>query len=152
MRFLPQTQVLKDLFDDRTLVDEANDSHFAGALGADKRICFVDLSDEVGPASAYYVNPDSATRPSPTTYKWDVWSTSLDLGLLERSKQQEQWLSICDSKRFWGLPPQDAIKRRINCILRRTQFMSYLSASYEILDKKTAARCGPPHSNVNAIF
>jgi len=48
--FLPQTQVLKDLFDDRTLVDEANDSHFAGALGADKRICFVDLSDEVGPA------------------------------------------------------------------------------------------------------
>ena len=51
MRFLPQIQVLKDLFDDRTLVDEANDSHFAGALGADKRICFVDLSDEVGPAS-----------------------------------------------------------------------------------------------------
>ncbi len=51
MRFLPQTQVLKDFFDDRTLVDEADDVHFARALGADKRICFVDLSDEVGPAS-----------------------------------------------------------------------------------------------------
>ncbi len=125
MRFLPQTQVLKDLFDDRTLVDEANDSHFARALGADKRICFVDLSDEVGPASAYYVNSDSATRPSPTTYKWDVWSTSLELGLLERSKKQEQWLSVCNYKRFWGLPPQNAIKRRINCVLRRTQFTSY---------------------------
>jgi len=42
--------VLKNLFDDRTLVDEANDYHFAGALGADKRICFQDLSDEVRPA------------------------------------------------------------------------------------------------------
>jgi hypothetical protein len=36
------------MFYDRTLVNEANDSHFAGELGADKRICFVDLSEEVG--------------------------------------------------------------------------------------------------------
>jgi len=50
MGFLPQTQVLKNFLDDRTLVDEADDVHFAGALGADKRICFVHLSDEVRPA------------------------------------------------------------------------------------------------------
>jgi len=43
MGFLPQTQVLKNFLDDRTLVDEADDVHFAGALGADKRICFVHL-------------------------------------------------------------------------------------------------------------
>ncbi len=48
--FLPQTQVLKNLFDDRTLVDVADDANFAGALGADKRICSVHLSDEVRPA------------------------------------------------------------------------------------------------------
>jgi hypothetical protein len=42
--------VLKNLLDDRTLVDVADDVHFAGALGADKRICFVHLSDEVKPA------------------------------------------------------------------------------------------------------
>jgi hypothetical protein len=47
MRVLPQTQVLKNFFADRTLVDEANDPHFAGALGADKRICFVHLADKV---------------------------------------------------------------------------------------------------------
>jgi len=35
---------------DRTLVDEANNSHFVGALRANKRICFVDLADEVRPA------------------------------------------------------------------------------------------------------
>ncbi len=29
MGFLPQTQVLKNLFNGRTLVDEANDSHWA---------------------------------------------------------------------------------------------------------------------------
>ena len=51
MTLLPQTQVLKNLFDDRTLVDVADDVHFAGALGADKRICFVDLADKVRPAS-----------------------------------------------------------------------------------------------------
>ncbi len=50
MGFLPQTQVLKNLFDDRTLVDVADDANFAGALGADKRICSVHLSDEVRPA------------------------------------------------------------------------------------------------------
>ncbi len=42
--------MLKNLFDDRTLVDVADDVHVAEALGADKRICFVHLSDEVRPA------------------------------------------------------------------------------------------------------
>ncbi len=46
MSFFPQTQVLKDLSNDVPLVIEANDSRFAGAPGADKRICF----DEVRPA------------------------------------------------------------------------------------------------------
>jgi hypothetical protein len=32
------------------LVKEANDSHFAAALGADKRIYFIDLADKVRPA------------------------------------------------------------------------------------------------------
>jgi len=32
MGFLPQTHVLKNLFDDRTLVDGADDVHFARAL------------------------------------------------------------------------------------------------------------------------
>jgi hypothetical protein len=50
MSFFPQTLVLKDLSNDVPLVNEANDSHFAGALAADKRICFVHLSDEVRPA------------------------------------------------------------------------------------------------------
>ena len=49
MGFLPQTQLLKNLFDGRTLVDEA-DSHFAGAPGADKRICLgPETGDEVIP-------------------------------------------------------------------------------------------------------
>jgi len=39
--------VLKDFSNDVPLVNEANDSHFAGALGADKGIGFVDLADEV---------------------------------------------------------------------------------------------------------
>ncbi len=38
---------MKNLFDDRTLVDEANDAHFAGTVGADKRIGFIDLADKV---------------------------------------------------------------------------------------------------------
>ncbi len=41
---------VEENFFDRTLVDEANNSHFAGALGADKRICFIDLADKVRPA------------------------------------------------------------------------------------------------------
>ena len=57
--------MLKDLFDDRTLVDETNDSHFAGALGADKRICFVDLSDEVGPVLISYKTFCPKLRPIP---------------------------------------------------------------------------------------
>ena len=35
---------------DVPLVNETDDAHFARALGADKRTCFVDLSDKVGPA------------------------------------------------------------------------------------------------------
>jgi len=37
--------VLKNFFDDRTLVDEADDVRFARPLRADKRICFVHLLD-----------------------------------------------------------------------------------------------------------
>lgn len=42
--------MLKDLFDDIRLVDEANDAHFPLALGTGKRIGLIDFSDEVGPA------------------------------------------------------------------------------------------------------
>ncbi len=42
--------MLKNFFDDRKFVDETDDTHFARALGADKRICFVHLSDELRPA------------------------------------------------------------------------------------------------------
>jgi hypothetical protein len=38
MRLFPETQVLKDLFDDIRLVDEANDAHFPLALGTGKRL------------------------------------------------------------------------------------------------------------------
>jgi len=34
MRLFPETQVLKDLFDDIRLVDEANDAHFPLALNS----------------------------------------------------------------------------------------------------------------------
>jgi len=50
-RDAPPTDLgVEEFFDDRTLVDVADDVHFAGALGADQRICFVHLSDEVRPA------------------------------------------------------------------------------------------------------
>ncbi len=39
--------MLKDIFDDRKLADETEATCFAGALGADQRICFVDLADKV---------------------------------------------------------------------------------------------------------
>ena len=42
--------MLKDFFNDVPPVDEANDFHFAGTFGADKRVGFVDLADEVRPA------------------------------------------------------------------------------------------------------
>jgi len=45
----PQTQVLKDLFDDLRLVNKADDAHFSLALRAGQRVCFVDFSDEIGP-------------------------------------------------------------------------------------------------------
>ncbi len=35
------------------------------------------------PITAYYVNRGPASKPSPTTYKGVVCSTSLELGLLE---------------------------------------------------------------------
>ena len=35
---------------DLGLVNKIDDTHFARALGADKRICFVHLSDELRPA------------------------------------------------------------------------------------------------------
>jgi len=35
---------------DLGLVNKTDDTHFARALGADKRICFVHLSDELRPA------------------------------------------------------------------------------------------------------
>ena len=50
MTLLPQTQVLKDLFNDVPLVIEANDSHFTGALGTNQKVYSVDLLDELGPA------------------------------------------------------------------------------------------------------
>jgi hypothetical protein len=46
--------MLKDLFDDIWLVNKRNDPHFSLALGAGQRICFVDLSDEVGPAFFHF--------------------------------------------------------------------------------------------------
>jgi hypothetical protein len=42
--------VLQDLFDHVGLINEADDSHLAAALRTDKRVCFIDFSDEVGPA------------------------------------------------------------------------------------------------------
>jgi hypothetical protein len=42
--------VLKDFFDYVGLVDEADDAHLSLAFGAGKRVSFVDLSNEVGPA------------------------------------------------------------------------------------------------------
>ena len=45
---------LKDFVDYIRLVDEADDPHFPLALGAGKRICFIDFSDEVRPALFYF--------------------------------------------------------------------------------------------------
>lgn len=42
--------MLKDLSHDVPPVDEADDTHFAATFGSDKRVGFVDLADEVGPA------------------------------------------------------------------------------------------------------
>ena len=48
-----------------------------------------------------------------------------------------QWRAHATAEHSVRVPtdyyPQDAIKRRINCVLRRTQFMSYLSASWAVL-------------------
>jgi len=50
MGVFPQAQVLLNLFGDRTLVYKGDDVHFAQALWANKRICFVHLFNEVRPA------------------------------------------------------------------------------------------------------
>jgi len=42
--------VLKDFFNYFWLIDEADDPHLTLALGTGKGICFIDLSDEIGPA------------------------------------------------------------------------------------------------------
>ena len=52
MGLFPQTQVLKDLFDDLRLVNKADDAHFPLVFGTGQRVCFVDLSDEVGPTNS----------------------------------------------------------------------------------------------------
>jgi len=61
MGFFPQAQVLKDFSNDVPPVDEANDAHFAGTFGADKRVGFVDLADKVGPNPS---RPFAAIRTS----------------------------------------------------------------------------------------
>jgi hypothetical protein len=42
--------VLKNLFNDIRLVNEADDAHLSLAFGTGKRVCFINFSDEVGPA------------------------------------------------------------------------------------------------------
>jgi len=49
--------MLKDFSNNLWLVNEANDSHFARALGADKRVSLVDLSDKVRTLSVCLINP-----------------------------------------------------------------------------------------------
>ena len=49
--------MLKDFSNDLRLVNEANDSHFARALGADKSVSFVDFSDKVRTLSVCLINP-----------------------------------------------------------------------------------------------
>jgi len=50
MRLFPQTQVLKNFFNHVGLVNEADDPHLSLAFGTKKRVCFIDFSNEVGPA------------------------------------------------------------------------------------------------------
>ncbi len=45
--------MFKDLFNDVQLVDEGDDSHLSMAFRAGQKVCFVDLSDKVGPAPLY---------------------------------------------------------------------------------------------------
>jgi hypothetical protein len=45
--------LLKDLFNDVRPVKKADDAHFARALGAREWVCFIDLSNKVGPALLY---------------------------------------------------------------------------------------------------
>ena len=46
----PETQMFKDLLDDIRLVDEADDAHPSLGFGTSKGVCFINFSDEVGPA------------------------------------------------------------------------------------------------------
>ncbi len=58
-RDTPPTDLsVEEFFYDCTLVDEADDAHFARALRADKRICFVDLADKVRPALFYFLREE----------------------------------------------------------------------------------------------
>jgi hypothetical protein len=50
MGLFPETQVLKDLFDDIWLVNEADDAHLSLTSGAGERVSFANLPNEVGPA------------------------------------------------------------------------------------------------------
>jgi len=42
--------MLQDFFNDIRLVDEADDLYLPLTLGTDKRVYFIDFSDEVGPS------------------------------------------------------------------------------------------------------
>jgi len=75
------------------------------------------------PITAYYVNSSPASRPSPTTYKGVVCSTSLELGLLKRWKQQAAY------RTFWhygclGKESQFLEAYRLRFILCRTRSRS----------------------------
>ena len=50
MRLFPQTQVLKNFFNHVGLVNEVDNAELALAFGTNKRVCFINFSDEVGPA------------------------------------------------------------------------------------------------------
>ena len=49
MRLFPQTQVLKNSFNHVGLVNQANDPHLSLAFGTNKRICFTNFANEIGP-------------------------------------------------------------------------------------------------------
>jgi hypothetical protein len=46
----PWSQVLKNFFNDIRLVNEADDAHLSLAFVTGKGVCFINFSDEVGPA------------------------------------------------------------------------------------------------------
>jgi hypothetical protein len=50
MRLVPETQVMKNFFSDVGLVYKGDDAHLYLAFFDNKRICFINFSNEVGPA------------------------------------------------------------------------------------------------------